>query len=46
MNYCFQKLLHQNKLKEIFKSIIENQKLTGLRDWLLRMLMNGRMKVN
>jgi type I restriction enzyme S subunit len=28
------------------KNLIENQKLTELRDWLLPMLMNGQVKVN
>jgi type I restriction enzyme S subunit len=31
--------------EEIFKSQIENQQLTSLRDFLLPMLMNGQVKV-
>jgi type I restriction enzyme S subunit len=27
------------------KNLLENQKLTELRDWLLPMLMNGQVKV-
>ncbi|ULQ58329.1 restriction endonuclease subunit S [Flavihumibacter rivuli] len=32
--------------EKIGKNLIENQKLTELRDWLLPMLMNGQVKVN
>jgi type I restriction enzyme S subunit len=32
--------------EKIGNNLIENQKLTELRDWLLPMLMNGQVKVN
>ena len=35
------KVIHQKKQK----NLLENQKLTALRDWLLPMLMNGQVKV-
>ena len=33
-------------IEKIVSNILENQKLTELRDWLLPMLMNGQVKVN
>ena len=38
--------LYQPIAQRIYKTAIENQKLTELRDWLLPMLMNGQVKVN
>jgi type I restriction enzyme S subunit len=38
--------LYQPIANRIYKTAIENQKLTELRDWLLPMLMNGQVKVN
>ena len=38
--------LYQPIADRIYKTAIENQKLTELRDWLLPMLMNGQVKVN
>ena len=38
--------LYQPIAERIYKTAIENQKLTELRDWLLPMLMNGQVKVN
>lgn len=38
--------LYQPIANKIYKTAIENQKLTELRDWLLPMLMNGQVKVN
>jgi type I restriction enzyme S subunit len=32
--------------EKIGTNLLENQKLTELRDWLLPMLMNGQVKVN
>ena len=32
--------------EKIGNNLIENQKLTELRDWLLPMLMNGQIKIN
>ena len=37
--------LYQPIAQRIYKTAIENQKLTELRDWLLPMLMNGQVKV-
>jgi type I restriction enzyme S subunit len=38
--------LYQPIANRIYKTAIENQKLTELRDWLLPMLMNGQVKVS
>jgi type I restriction enzyme S subunit len=38
--------LYQPIAQRIYKTAIENQKLTKLRDWLLPMLMNGQVKVS
>ena len=38
--------LYQPIAQRIYKTAIENQKLTELRDWLLPMLMNGQVKVS
>jgi type I restriction enzyme S subunit len=38
--------LYQPIAERIYKTAIENQKLTELRDWLLPMLMNGQVRVN
>ena len=35
------KVIHQKKQR----NLLENQKLSALRDWLLPMLMNGQVKV-
>lgn len=38
--------LYQPIADRIYKTAIENQQLTELRDWLLPMLMNGQVKVS